>query len=139
MASASVKAPPAFNKGDDYTKWKKKLGIWQKLTTLEVAKQGPAVLFVLSEEAQDAALELEEASIACATGVKNITECLDKLYIKDKTQTAFDALEAFETRGLMINLSLITVMNLRKGITNSNLIDSLISPIHSRAHLAPPP
>ena len=97
MASASVKAPPAFNKGDDYTKWKKKLGIWQKLTTLEVAKQGPAVLFVLSEEAQDAALGLEEAAIACATGVKNITECLDKLYLKDKTQTAFDALEAFET------------------------------------------
>ena len=96
MASANQKAPPTFEKGNDYAKWIKKLKIWQKLTTLEAAKQGPAVLFALFEEAQDAVLELDEEKIACNTGVGNIIECLDKLYVKDKTQTAFDALEAFE-------------------------------------------
>ena len=96
MASANQKAPPTFEKGNDYAKWIKKLKIWQKLTTLEAAKQGPAVLFALFEEAQDAVLELDEEKIACNTGVGNIIECLDKLYVKDKTQTAFDALESFE-------------------------------------------
>ena len=96
MASVNQKAPP-FEKGDDYQKWVKKLKIWTKLTTLETAKQGPAVLFALSDEAQDIVLELEEDKIAHAEGVKNIIECLDKLYLKDKTQTAFDALGAFES------------------------------------------
>ena len=97
MASGNLKAPPTFEKGDDYQKWVKKLKIWTKLTTLETAKQGPAVLFALSDEAQDTVLELEEDKIAHANGVNNIILCLDKLYLKDKTQTAFDALEAFES------------------------------------------
>ena len=96
MASTNQKAPPTFEKGQDYAKWIKKLKIWRKLTSLEANKQGPAVLFALFEEAQDAVLELDESKIAHASGVENIIECLDKLYLQDKTQTAFDALEAFE-------------------------------------------
>ena len=106
MASANQKAPPIFEKGADYVKWIKKLKIWLKLTSLEAAKQGPAVLFALFDEAQDAVLELEESKIAAATGVANIIECLDKLYLKDKTQTAFDALEAFESYQRPADLSI---------------------------------
>ena len=96
MASANQKAPPVFEKGSDYAKWIKKLGIWQKLASLDAEKQGPAVLFALHEEAQDAVLELTSEEIGGATGVQNIIKCLDGLYLKDKTETAFDALENFE-------------------------------------------
>ena len=69
------------------------------------------MLFVLSDEAQDAILDLEENKIACSEGIKNITECLDKLYLKDKTKTAFDALEAFETYKRNHDLSITDYCN----------------------------
>ena len=98
MASSNIKTPPAFKNGDDYEKWKKKLTIWQCLTSLEATKQGPALFLVLEGDAQDAVLELDTAKITSATGVKEILNILDKLYLKDKTKTqsAFKALEAFE-------------------------------------------
>ena len=96
MASSNIKTPPAFKNGDDYEKWKKKLTIWQCLTSLEATKQGPALFLVLEGDAQDAVLELDTAKITSATGVKEILDILDKLYLKDKTQSAFEALEAFE-------------------------------------------
>ena len=96
MASSNIKTPPAFKSGDDYEKWCKKLTIWQCLTSLEAAKQGPALFLVLEGEAQDAVLELGTEKVTGATGVKEILTCLDKLYLKDKTQSAFEALEAFE-------------------------------------------
>ena len=79
MASANQKAPPGFEKGSDYAKWIKKLGIWQKLASLDAGKQGPAVLFALHEEAQDAVLELTSEEIGGAIGVQNIIKCLDGL------------------------------------------------------------
>ena len=69
------------------------------------------MLFVLSDEAQDAIFDLEETKIACSEGVKNNTECLDKLYLKDKTKTAFDALEAFETYKRTHDLSISDYCN----------------------------
>ena len=95
MAS-NIKTPPAFKNGDDYEKWCKKIKIWQSFTSLEAIKQGPALFLVLEGEAQDAVLELETDKISSATGVKEIITRLDALYLKDKTQSAFEALEAFE-------------------------------------------
>ena len=95
MAS-NIKTPPAFKNGDDYEKWCKKIKIWQSFTSLEATKQGPALFLVLEGEAQDAVLELDTDKISSATGVKEIITCLDALYLKDKTQSAFEALEAFE-------------------------------------------
>ena len=54
------------------------------------------MFLVLEGEAQDAVLELGTEKVTGATGVKEILTCLDKLYLKDKTQSAFEALEAFE-------------------------------------------
>ena len=101
------KAPPALNKGDDYEKWKKKLTIWQKLTSFDDTKQGPALVLSLDDESQEAVLELEEEVISAEGGVESILEVLDGLYLKDKTQSAFDALEDFEgyrrPKGLSMN------------------------------------
>ena len=95
MASNN-KTPPAFKNGDDYDKWCKKIRIWQSFTNLDDTKQGPALFLVLEDDAQDAVLELDPAKIEAKDGVKNIISCLDELFKKDKTQSAFEALEAFE-------------------------------------------
>ena len=70
MASASYKAPPAFNNGMNYEKWKKKLLIWQSLTSLDKSKQGSALVLSLYDDSQEAALELDH-KIACSDGVEN--------------------------------------------------------------------
>ena len=96
MASSNNKTPPAFKNGDDYEKWCKKIRIWQAFTSLEDKKQGPALFLALEDDAQDAVLELDPAKIKAKDGVDEIISCLDSLFKKDKTQCAFEALEAFE-------------------------------------------
>lgn len=93
----SHKNPPPFNKGDNYENWKKTLEIWQLVTPLEVNKQGAAIFLSLEKEAREAVLELPQEDIAGDEGVNNILNCLDNLYLKDKTQSAFEALEEFES------------------------------------------
>ena len=89
------KAPPTFVKSDDYEKWKKKLNIWRKFTPLEKNKQGPALCLSLDDETADAVLSLEEAKISGDTGVEEIIKVLDSLYLKDKTQSGWEALDKF--------------------------------------------
>ena len=96
MASANNKTPPAYKTGEDYDKWCKRLRIWKEFTSLDEEKQGPALFLTLEDDAQDAVLELETEKIKAKDGVENIIVCLDKLFKKDKTQSAFEALEAFE-------------------------------------------
>ena len=96
MASGNIKTPPAYKTGDDYDKWVKKIRIWKEFTSIEAKKQGPALFLTLEDEAQDAVLELDNDKIKAVDGVEQIITCLDKLFLKDKTQSAFEALEAFE-------------------------------------------
>ena len=96
MASYN-KAPPSLSKNDNYETWKKKLVMWQKLTSFEKKKQGPALVLSLDDESQEAVLDLTEEVISAEDGVTKILEVLDKLYLKDKTQSAFEALEDFES------------------------------------------
>ena len=97
MASGcNSKVPPPFDKSMDYDKWVKKLRIWQQYTSLEKAKQGPALFLCLEEDAQDAILELPDTDISSDQGVEKIIECLNGLYLKDKTQKAYEAYEYFE-------------------------------------------
>ena len=104
--SGNHKTPPSFKKGDDYAKWKQKLQIWQNFTSLPKDKQGGAVFMVLEEEAQDAVLELNSEVLATDDGVKNILKSLDGLYEKDKTLSAFEALEEFENYKRPANMSI---------------------------------
>ncbi len=91
------KVPPPFKKGDNFEVWKKTLKIWQAVTPLPKEKQGAAIFLSLDSEAQEAVLELDEGEIACDDGVKNVIGKLDQLYLRDRTQLAFEALEEFES------------------------------------------
>ena len=61
----------------------------------------------LDDESQEAVLELTEEEISAEGGVDSIIKVLDDLYLKDKTESAFEALEAFEgyrrPKGLTMN------------------------------------
>ena len=62
-------------------------------------------------EAQDAVLELTEGEISSKTGVKNIIDCLDKLFKKDETLQMYQVLEAFETYHRPISSSIQEFLN----------------------------
>ena len=67
----------------------KKIRIWKEFTSIEAKKQGPALFLTLEDEAQDAVLELDNDKIKAVDGVEQIITCLDKLFLKDKTQECF--------------------------------------------------
>ena len=92
----SYKTPPALSKSSSYENWLKEIKVWQKLTDLGIGKQGPAILLSLEGKARDTVLELEIDDVAADGGVKLIIDKLDKLYLKDKAQSAYEAYDRFE-------------------------------------------
>ena len=79
-----------------YEAWLKEIDIWQVFTEIDITKQGPTVFLTVEGKARETVLELNIKEINCADGVNNIINCLNKLYIKDKTQTAFEMYKKFE-------------------------------------------
>ncbi|XP_057296098.1 uncharacterized protein LOC130625028 [Hydractinia symbiolongicarpus] len=94
--SKSWVPPPSLDKETSYKDWKKEVQIWQALTELKAEKQGPAIFMGLRGKAKESVLELDIEQISAATGVKAITNRLDKIYLKDENQTAYLAYETFE-------------------------------------------
>ena len=74
----------------------KELQIWESFTDIPGAKRGPAVFLSLQGKAREAALELGVEQINNKDGVKNIVAKLDKLYLKDKSQSTYEAYDNFE-------------------------------------------
>ena len=93
---SDFKAPPSLEKSTSYGAWLKEINIWQTFTDINIKKQGPAVFLTLEGKARKSILELDVKDINCNSGVKNITNCLNKLHLKDKRQTAFKTYEQFE-------------------------------------------
>ena len=91
------KAPPLLSASKSYSDWKKLINLWQTFTTLEKAKQGPALVLSLEGKAQEAALELDSKDISGEDGVKAVLIKLDKIYEKDKLIEKYNAIEKFET------------------------------------------
>ena len=59
-------------------------------------KQGPAVFLSLEGKSRKSVLELDGKDINKDDNVDNIIACLDKLYFKHKTQTAYGIYGKFE-------------------------------------------
>ena len=53
------KSPPLLSKSKSCDNWLKLITIWHQFTTLELQKQGPAIVLSLEGEGQDAVLKLE--------------------------------------------------------------------------------
>ena len=67
--STMNKSPPLL-----YDDWLKLITIWQEFTTLELEKQGPAIVLSLEGEAQDTVLGLEPNQITDRNRVKTIID-----------------------------------------------------------------
>ena len=91
------KAPPLLAETATYEDWKKKINIWNKISTLDAQSKASQVFLSLSGEAEQAILELDEDQIYCAAGLQNILDRLDRLYKKDETLQKFEWLEKFES------------------------------------------
>ena len=81
MASNN-KSPPSLFNSKSYADWIKLREIWQKLTSLEPEKQGPAIVLSLEWEAQDAILELSTNDITDKDGVDRIIARLKTVCIR---------------------------------------------------------
>ena len=97
MASGNnFKTLPSLTRCLSYEAWFKELKIWQSFTDIPKAKQGPALFLILESKARETVSELDVDEINSDNGVKNIAACLDRLYLKDKTQTANETYDSFE-------------------------------------------
>ena len=99
MAGVSLKAqgPPSLSTDITYSNWKTELSIWADFTDLANEKKGPAVFLSLKGQARESVRQNVTADqLKTETGLKHVTECLDKLYLKDETCSAYEAYEEFE-------------------------------------------
>ena len=94
--AASYKNPPQMRDGLLYDDWKKELKIWCSFTDLDKKRQGPAVFLTLKGKARESVLaDIESARLQSEDGVQEITKALDKLYERNKSESAFAAFENF--------------------------------------------
>ena len=94
--SKNFKAPPPMREGLPYDDWKKEVKIWKSFTDLEKSKQGGALYLSLEGRTRDAVLaEVDPDQIKTDTGIDIIIKALDKLFLKDKTESGFEAFDSF--------------------------------------------
>ena len=107
----NYKAPPLLSKSTSYESWLKEIEIWQAFTDLSAEKQGPAIFLTLEGKAREAILDLDISLLKGNSGVKNIVTVLDKLYLKDKLQMAYESYDAFEKFKRPQNMSINDYIN----------------------------
>ena len=96
-SSSKIQQPPNLTKDITYANWKEEINIWKDFTELADEKKGPAVFLSLSGQARDSVRQnVKSDKLKETEGLKHVFDCLDKLYLKDSTCTAYEAYEEFE-------------------------------------------
>ena len=92
-----IQSPPLLNQEITYSNWKIELEIWKEFVDLPDEKKGPAVFLSLVGQARDAVRqEVAVEKLKDKSGLDNLIKCLDKLYLKDETCSAYEAYEEFD-------------------------------------------
>ena len=90
-----------------YEDWKNDIEIWSDITDLHKTKQGGAVFLTLKGKAQATVRSgVTRDEMRAADGLQKITECLDKLYLKDSTRKSLSAFEHFVKFKRDVNMSI---------------------------------
>ena len=107
MASSNVKSPvnniaikhgiPIQSQTEDFEGWIHEIEMWQLVTTIEKAKQGPLVYRSLQGKARKACQALSIEELGSEDGLAKLVAKLKELYSADKDQQMFTAYEKFET------------------------------------------
>ena len=96
----NLKFPPLMRGDLAYEDWKKELDIWQDFTDLKKEQQGGALFLTLTGKARQVVLDgVSRDDMKSDAGMTKITDCLDKLYLKDKTQCGY---AAYRCTGLLL-------------------------------------
>ena len=123
-----MKNPPKYEEGTSYESWSKLIKIWQKLTDLPKAKQGPAVLLSLQGKPLEYVLELPIDDISKDSGFDEVLKKLDTLYKKDAVETAYEAYEKFEKFQRSSKMNITDYINeFEKLLNKTKLHGSVIS------------
>ena len=91
-----IKAPPEFSENIGYERYKKELRVWQLLKVCKKSEEGPLIFRTLPEYAKAAVIDLDTDVIGAEDGLESILERLNLLYLAEKNQRIFDALDTFE-------------------------------------------
>ena len=105
--AANFKNPPEMRDDLLYEDWKLELEIWCSFTDLGKKRKGPAIFLTLKGKACETILaEVKPADLTSDNGVTKITDALDKLYVKNKSETAYTAFENFSKFKRPSNMSI---------------------------------
>ena len=92
--AASYKKPPCFDPAtDNYSKWRKEIDIWARITDIPDKKQALATTLSLNGSARDVTLQLEYGQIEVDGGLKVLLDHLDKSSLR--TNADDEAYERF--------------------------------------------
>ena len=95
-----LKSPPVLDDETNYDNFKKEVEIWILLVGGDLQKKqlGPALFKAIRpRKAKDKVLELEVKDIGAEDGITRIIQKLDEIYLLDKDQRIYIALDSFET------------------------------------------
>ena len=84
---------PVLNDATDYGLWKKQVNIWVLGTQAQAGQQAARLIGFMSGKAHEAAIQIPPEGLGT---VAQLTTELDKLFLKDDTQSLFQAIEEFE-------------------------------------------
>ena len=96
MLPGTDKIPPLFESDSDYDQWKKDLNLWCEFTSIPKCKQAIAVHLSLTGRARKATSELTADQLKCETGIKNVTDKLDRVFLQDPNWKTFNTYLDFE-------------------------------------------
>ena len=94
--TTTIKAPPKLVDETNYEIYKQELDIWRLLKVCPPNEEGPLIFGTLPDKAKSAVLSLGAQAIGSANGLELILNRLDKLYLSEKNQRIFQALDSFE-------------------------------------------
>ena len=84
---------PVLTDATDYGLWKKQVNIWVLGTQAQAGQQAARLIGFMSGKAHEAAIQIPPEGLGT---VAQLTTELDKLFLKDDTQSLFQAIEDFE-------------------------------------------
>ena len=98
MAShGNFKNPPIFDpKFRTYEAWKNEIEVWKLVTELKPEKQALAVSLSLTGNAKEVAMEIKAADLAKDTGMDTLIKELDKVFLRDDKDKAYEAYRDFD-------------------------------------------
>ena len=103
------KLPTDPSTAENYSLWRKKILIWQKLTDVPLCKQGLTLQYACkgNSRIQEAVLNMANENVECQDGFVNVLNVLDKILKCDPKDEELNFYQQFETINRKDNQTII--------------------------------